>query len=106
MTSSLQRFSLASCLALPLVFASSLARADVPPEPDPCDSKSAGDACELDDGKAGVCTSRTCSRLSYGGFEETPEGRKPSSVPQTVQYSCVKCGPVPAKPEPSDKKTP
>jgi hypothetical protein len=58
------------------------ARADVPPpNSTECDTKKPGDACTDDSGKAGACTSSTCTKLDYS--HGTP--------PTTVSYPCTLC---------------
>jgi hypothetical protein len=81
-------------LATALAFAlAGTALADIPP-PDisGCASKAAGDACQRDDGSAGVCTKDTCSRNDYSQ----------GPPPQQVDFECLRCvpGAPPAPPEP------
>ena len=67
-----------SSLAMLWVFAVSTgARADVPPgDVEFCSGKSAGTACQTEEGKGGACGDGTCSRAR-------PDG--------SVEYACFRC---------------
>lgn len=87
------------------MFVAPQARADMPPEPDSCDGKRAGDPCDLEGPGSGDCETTTCSRLEYGGDDDEliktdpvePDGDEPrlvdppSSGPRMVDYDCVQC---------------
>lgn len=61
---------------------SSLAWADVaPPNLAGCNGKSAGAACDRDDGTKGTCATGTCSRNDYSG----------GIPPKSVSYECLLC---------------
>lgn len=76
----------------------------MPPEPDECDGKRAGDRCDIEGPGSGVCETRTCSRLQYGGGDEVLRAEPsdsdgdelrlaepPSSEPHFVDYDCLQC---------------
>jgi hypothetical protein len=80
------KFTLASAslVALATLLATP-ARADVaPPETEPCQGKTTGDACVYNG--SGTCQTQTCSKLDYAHWD-----RDASSSPPSATYACLKC---------------
>jgi len=90
--------SFAAAAALVVLFAPSLARADVPPpNAEGCNGKAAGDTCEMASGASGRCAATRCNRLDYSQRDGGPPG--------TVEYDCVLCSSADAGPEGSSQAT-
>ena len=76
-------YSLAATLLLGLIAAVSFA--DVaPPNSFGCNNAEAGDACQTDENKRGVCVSETCSGLDDSNLED-------GGVPKSKEYPCLIC---------------
>jgi hypothetical protein len=73
----MSRALVASLVALACSLAPLSARADLaPPNTTGCNNKSSGDACKMDNGNTGTCSSQTCQH-------PTPDG--------STSYSCLVC---------------
>lgn len=77
------RLFFAASLCATLLIPMSASADIINPYEEICETKNAGDACNLEGGGSGVCTAATCSRLDYS--EGTP--------PKTVDYDCLRCEP-------------